>query len=105
MPEQTYIRTSEITAGTSVLTIVKNNPDRVALSIINNSENTIYLHTKNDLVVSRGFRLPPNSTFSVEKTFDYALTSVELFVLSTAADTNLTVYETIKTVQYAQESD
>lgn len=84
-------------AGVTAARVVSDNGDRVGLHIINLSPNTIYVGLGPDVAAARSIQhLAPNGGFvSLSIDEDFSLTTRELYVLATAAASDIRAVELI----------
>ena len=80
--------------GTSALTVLQNNPDRVFWLVVNLSTNIVYVALKSDVAATKGIRLDANGgwvSMSVEE--DGEAVGYEVFAVATGEDSAIYVLE------------
>ena len=80
--------------GTSALTVLRNNPDRVFWLVVNLSTNVVYVALARDVAATKGIRLDPNggwTSMSVEE--DGEAVAYEVFAKATGASSAIYVLE------------
>lgn len=88
---------TEVTAGTAVVRLVKNNPKRVALIIMNRSDVSVFISTKRTVTVATGFKLEQTAGSVTYTRRDFGfLPSKEFFVVTSANTKTIVVQEVIK---------
>jgi len=83
-----------VTLGTTAAEIVPNNPDRLALTVINLSTNSVYLALDSSVSSSKGILLVPtggSATFSLED--DFQMVGWAIWGVATGASSALFVIE------------
>lgn len=91
-----HTRDNVTAIGTSELQVLSNNPNRVGLTLINLSNDTIYVGLDNMVSADRGIRLAANGgSVSFNWQYDMSLIAHEWHAVSTAAGNNLYVLELI----------
>jgi len=74
-----------VTASTTAAQIVKNNPNRVAMIVVNLSDVPIYLNNSSTVSSTNGFRISSNGgSFFIEWRLDGAQPSREWWVVSSS---------------------
>ena len=80
--------------GTSALTVLRNNPDRVFWLVVNLSTNVVYVALSEEVSATHGIRLDANGgwvSMSVEE--DGEAVGYEVYALATGADSDIYVLE------------
>ena len=85
-----------VSVSTSLTDIAKNNPDRVALMLVNNSVNDIYIDVTSQVSSSVGFTLVPEGIVSFLVKDHGALVTDAWFGIADNNSSDLRVYEIIK---------
>lgn len=85
------IENPEITAsGAAAAVLVKNNPRRLGLVLINLGANTVYLGLARDVSAAKGIAVAPNGgPVSMDMEADFILPTREWWVISPAGASNL----------------
>ena len=78
--------------GLTVVKILNNNPDRIALTIVNTSINAIYLLPEPEVSATRGIVLAPSGdSISLNWKEDYHLVGAAWFAVAAGANSTLLV--------------
>lgn len=83
-----------ITLGVAAAELVPNNPDRLGLTIINLSTNSVYVALDNSVSDTKGMLLVPSGgsvTFSLEE--DFQMVGWAIWGVATGADSSLFIIE------------
>lgn len=82
--------------GVASLLIARQNPNRLALVVINLSPNNIFLRPRQDATTSIGIRLNANGgSVSITMEFDFLLPTFDWFAIASAAASSIYVLETL----------
>jgi hypothetical protein len=94
---QTRINESDVTVGTSAVTLVSGNGARIWLSIQNAGSDTVYVSTLSSVAVGQGFIVPASGYpfFSWKDDMDFP--TIALFAVSSGAGNNVHVVQQILT--------
>lgn len=88
--------TGVVSVGTTATKVCQLNPNRVGLTFINNSINTIYLFTDNSVSSSRGIQLAGGGgSISFNWRDDLVLNAQEWFGIAPAGPSNIFVLEVL----------
>jgi len=84
------------TVGTTAVVITKNNPNRLALVVVNLSTNTVYLRPQGTPSSSVGIVLTPGGgLLALSLIEDYILQTLEWSAVASGADSDLLILELI----------
>ena len=93
---ETYVRETNVTAGTAQVQVVPNNGDRIGLLVVNNSDTPVNLSFNSGITVNNGIVLPANGGgFILNVDRDGQAPVRELWCITSAATKVLTVVETL----------
>jgi hypothetical protein len=85
-----------VTVAITETDIVKNNPNRVQLTIVNNGTSEIHIDTMHGITTSTGIRIAPSGTVTFNKMEDGELVNHSWVGIATGAQSNCRVYEVVK---------
>jgi hypothetical protein len=91
------------TVGTTIVEVMRNNPDRIFWLIENRSANDIYLGFKNDVSSTNGVRLAAaggSASMTIEE--DGNVTGWQVFAVATGAGSSIYSFEIEKSHDYQQ---
>lgn len=76
--------------GTTILPLLRNDPNRIAFHVVNLSSNTIYVGPFSDVSSTRGWRIGPGggalrSTYQI----DWHLVAMEWYVVASASSSGI----------------
>lgn len=92
----TEAKSKTVQVGLSTTEIVKNNPDRVQLTFVNNGNNTVHVDITNEVSTSLGVKISAGGSISITKADDGELVNRKWLGISEVAASNLRVFEVIK---------
>ena len=82
--------------GTSVLQILRNNPDRLGFSVVNLSANTVFIGPFPDVSSTKGFFLAANGgSISLSPETDFSVIAYEWSAIADAVSSQIFVQEEI----------
>ncbi len=93
---QSHPEHTDVIIGVAAVRVLRNNPNRIAWTIINHSSTSIFLGFTAEITIGSGFYLAPNgSSIQFKVRDDAAMVIDEIYAISAGAGLTVSAIETI----------